>query len=313
MIKHLPVGTTVPLFFLSACGGSSRQTTEQVAPLSPAEDGNTADVECSYSFDAYNNSPSVDMQSWATWRCDNTERTLTADGVLDHAVGTFPNAHNPNTISAQTISATDTLSPEKTATSTTMGGPRSVSGYVLNGVKIDAGTADTCSDNSASCRLAPPMQGSWSIEALGQDSFNFGDDENHAHVQPTGAYHYLGIPEEFLSKLNKGEAMTPIGWAADGFSIYARCGYSDPADSDSSMVVVQSSYRLKTRPVENCAEVTTYPMGTFIQDYEYVEGRGHLDECNGRTGVTSELSAGIYHYFAADTNPFLQRFVRGAL
>lgn len=313
MIKHLPVGTTVPLFFLSACGGSSRQTTEQVAPLSPAEDGNTADVECSYSFDAYNNSPSVDMQSWATWRCDNTERTLTADGVLDHAVGTFPNAHNPNTISAQTISATDTLSPEKTATSTTMGGPRSVSGYVLNGVKIDAGTADTCSDNSASCRLAPPMQGSWSIEALGQDSFNFGDDENHAHVQPTGAYHYHGIPEGFVSKLNKGEAMTHIGWAADGFPIYARYGYSDPADSDSSMVVVQSSYRLKTRPVENCAEVTTYPMGTFIQDYEYVEGRGHLDECNGRTGVTSELSAGIYHYFAADTNPFLQRFVRGAL
>ena len=283
--------------------------------IRPQTDGaeHTAGIECSYSYDVFNDSAWVDMQSWADWRCDDTQRTLTANGVPDHAVGTFPNAHNPNTISAQTISAAYTLSPEKTATPTTMGGPRGVTGYVLNGVKLDPGTAGTCSDNGTSCRLAPPKQGNWSIEALGQDSFNFGDDENHAHVQPTGAYHYHGIPEGFVSKLNKGEAMTHIGWAADGFPIYARYGYSDPADSDSSIVVVQSSYQLKTSPDANRAEVSMYPMGTFTQDYEYVEGSGHLDECNGRTGVTPQFPEGIYHYFATDTFPFLQRCVRGGL
>ena len=107
--------------------------------------------------------------------------------------------------------------------------------------------------------------------------------------------------------------MTHIGWAADGFPIYARYGYSDPADSDSSIVVVQSSYQLKTSPDANRAEVSMYPMGTFTQDYEYVEGSGHLDECNGRTGVTPQFPEGIYHYFATDTFPFLQRCVRGGL
>ena len=283
--------------------------------IRPQTDGavHTAGIECSYSYDVFNDSAWVDMQSWAHWQCDESLRTLMANGVPDHAVGRFPNANNPNSIAAQTISETFTLSPEKTSLSTTLGGPRGATGYVLNGVKIDAGTAGTCSDNGTSCRLAPPMQGSWSIEALGQDSFDFGDDENHAHVQPTGAYHYHGIPEGFVSKLNKGEAMTHIGWAADGFPIYARYGYSDPTDSDSSIVVVQSSYQLKTSPDVNRAEVSMYPMGTFTQDYEYVEGSGHLDECNGREGVTPEFPQGIYHYFATDTFPFLQRCVRGGL
>ena len=57
----------------------------------------------------------------------------------------------------------------------------------------------------------------------------------------------------------------------------------------------------------------TYALGTFSQDYEYVAGLGDLDECNGRTGVTPEFPAGIYHYFATDTYPYLQRCVKGTL
>ena len=273
----------------------------------------TQDVECSYTYDAYNDSASVDMQSWARWTCDGTERTLTANGIPDHPVGTFPNSGNPNSISTQSVSAAYTLNPEKTSTSTTLGGPRGVTGYILNGVKIDAGTAGTCSDNGTSCAMAPPMQGNWSIEALGQTSFNFGDDANHAHVQPTGAYHYHGIPEGFVSRLDKGVAMTHIGWAADGFPIYARYGYSDAMDTNSEVVTIQSSYQLKTTPEPNRADVSMYPMGTFTQDYEFIEGSGHLDACNGRTGVTPEFPQGIYHYFATDMFPFLQRCVNGAL
>ena len=41
------------------------------------------------------------------------------------------------------------------------------------------------------CSLAMG-QGRWSIEALGHNTFDFGDDMNHAHVQPTGEYHYHG-------------------------------------------------------------------------------------------------------------------------
>ena len=154
--------------------------------------------------------------------------------------------------------------------------------------------------------------GAWRIEALGQDSFDFGEDSNNAHVQPTGEYHYHGMPEGFIARLNKGTEMTLIGWAADGFPIYARYGYTDPMDASSAIEVIESSYQLKATPDANRPDVALYAMGTFGQDYEYVENLGDLDECNGRTGVTPEFPDGIYHYFATDTYPFLQRCVKGA-
>ena len=42
--------------------------------------------------------------------------------------------------------------------------------------------------------------------------------------------------------------------------------------------------------------------GSFVQDYEYVEGLGDLDACNGRFGTTPEYPDGTYHYFI--TPPF---------
>ncbi|MBK9187111.1 MAG: YHYH protein [Moraxellaceae bacterium] len=78
-----------------------------------------------------------------------------------------------------------------------------VVGFALNGVKFDPGTGGTCNDTGASCSLGGNV-GAWRIEALGQSSFNFGTDENNAHVQPTGEYHYHGMPEKFIARLNKG-------------------------------------------------------------------------------------------------------------
>ena len=43
----------------------------------------------------------------------------------------------------------------------------------------------------------------------------------------------------------------------------------------------------------------TDKMGTYIEDYEYVEGLGDLDQYNGRFCVTPEYPAGIYAYFTA--------------
>ena len=65
------------------------------------------------------------------------------------------------------------------------------------------------------------------MEALGQTAFNFGTDENNAHVQPTGAYHYHGMPEQSSSRSARAHRrMTLVGWAPDGFPIYARYGYN---------------------------------------------------------------------------------------
>jgi hypothetical protein len=157
--------------------------------------------------------------------------------------------------------------------------------------------------------------GAWNLEALGQTFFKWGTDTSNAHVQPNGMYHYHGIPEGLVTKLSNGtKGMTLIGWAADGFPIYARYGYTVATDASSAIKVVTSSYRTKTAPGANRpATTTTYAMGTFTQDYEYVAGLGDLDECNGRTGVTPEFPKGTYHYYATDTFPHLQRCVKGKL
>jgi hypothetical protein len=121
------------------------------------------------------------------------------------------------------------------------------------------------------------------------------------------------MPEGFVNLQGKGKAMTLIGWATVGFPIYAHYGYSDPDDASAAIKVMQGSYALKSTPDTNHPSTSLYPMGTFSQDYGYVEGLGDLDECNGRTSVTPEFPQGIYHYYATDSYPYFQRCVKGAV
>jgi len=273
--------------------------------------GSTAGILCDYNYSEYNDSPSVSYVSAAQWSCSEDERTLSANGIPDHEVGTFPNSHNPNAITEQTVSANYALSPTETTTATTLGGPSGATGYVLNGVKIDANTAGSCDDSGSSCSLID-NSGGWHIEALGQTSFNFGTDDNNAHVQPGGSYHYHGMPEGFVTKQGgNSTTMTIIGWAADGFPIYARYGYSVASDAASSLKAMTGSYQLVSDVSASRPSTDVYPLGTFAEDWQYVEGSGDLDECNGRVGVTPEFPQGIYHYYATDSYPYFQRCVKG--
>lgn len=87
------------------------------------------------------------------------------------------------------------------------------------------------------------------MEALGQTTFNFGADGSNGHVQPTGEYHYHGMPEKFIDKLGKGkQTMTLVVWASDGFPMYARYGYVDASNAQSGVKVFTSSWRKKQAP-----------------------------------------------------------------
>src|SRR5262249_52771156 len=94
------------------------------------------------------------------------------------------------------------------------------------------------------------------------------------------------------------------------FPIYGPYGHSDPMNAQSSMKVLKSSYRVRegTRP---SGPRGSYD-GSFVQDYEYVKGRGDLDDCNGRFGVTSEYPQGIYHYVVTGTYPYVPRGWKGS-
>ena len=89
-----------------------------------------------------------------------------------------------------------------------------------------------------------------------------------------------------------------LGWSYDGHPIYGPYGFEDPQNANpfNSYVQMQSSYRLKTGRDALLSGLTD-PMGTYIEDFEYVEGLGTLDKYNGRFCVTPEYPDGVYAYF----------------
>lgn len=103
---------------------------------------------------------------------------------------------------------------------------------------------------------------------------------------------------------------TIIGYAFDGFPIYGAYGYAE-ALSIGETIVMTSGYQLRNiSSRQTLADGTNlpayqygptiggqYPLGSFIQDYEYVAGSGSLDEHNGRFCVTPEYPEGTFAYF----------------
>jgi len=287
--------------------------------VTPEAGVSTAAIDCPYSctFTGSYSSAGTLTAEWS-WTCGGVTRTLNGNGLPDHAVGTFPNSGNPNTISEQIVSTSMPLEPRLGTSTTQIGGPTGVNVYARNSVKFDPATAGTCpgtATQASDCNLAQGND-SWRIEALGQDVFDFGEDMNNAHVQPTGEYHYHGMPEGILSNAGVSDtdrAMVLIGWAADGFPVYGRYCYSDAMDANSEVKVCEGSYELDSVPDAGRPDTSWVPLGAFGSDWSYTEGLGDLDDCNGREGVTPEFPDGIYYYMATDTYPYFGRCLKGQL
>lgn len=268
-------------------------------------------VACNLSYSAFNASAKVNATSTSSWTCTSASRQMTGNGIPDHAVtgGMFATP-----ISAQNLSVNFTRSPEViSATGTKL--THQPYGFVLNSVKLDPATDGTCASSATSTAqgagcVAIMGTDPWNLEAMG-GAFHFGTDENNAHVQPNGQYHYHGMPEGYLTRVGAGQQVTLVGFAVDGFPIYARYGFSVANDASSTVRVMTGSYQKKATPDQGRPSTTIFPLGTFTQDYEYVAGSGDLDECNGRVGVTPEFPQGTYHYYITDSYPFIQRCVKG--
>lgn len=142
-----------------------------------------------------------------------------------------------------------------------------------------------------------------------------GLDANNGRLHPNGQYHYAGNPLGLVcSILDKGLAkpMLHLGWAADGFPIYADVSRGPLVDDGTPLAhtVLRTSYRLKSgrRPEGGPGGIFD---GTFMQDYAFMQGAGDLDECNGRFGATPEYPSGTYYYVITRTFPFLPPLFRG--
>lgn len=164
------------------------------------------------------------------------------------------------------------------------------------------------------------FQNAWFWEHLILETFDpcighpNGSGEYHTHVSPSCLY-------DITDSLN----ISPlVGYAFDGYPIYGGYGHSNPLDTNSSVKRLKSSYRLRNitertslpdgtilspeyygppidtntvslDPLNNTPIAA--PLGAYMEDYEYVEGLGDLDEHNGRFCITKEYPSGTYAYF----------------
>jgi hypothetical protein len=317
---------------VAACGGNGGSG-------STLDDGGTTAADPTPIEAGVDYTKLADFSGYDNWVCDNDiildpdtgvalspevsidenpgalQRSVTGNSIPDHLVGDFPNVGNPNEIDEFNVSYDIVMrvaaeDPDKSSSNSA-----ALVGISVGGILFDPNTAEVYNnDRNSGWNYEALTIGSSSNTSLAGAIGYLGSDCNNAHVQPTGKYHYHGMPEELVSNLLAAAGnslndpdMVMVGYAADGYPMYARYGYSDPTNASSVVVALEGSYELRSGN-RSSGPGGSYD-GTFIQDWEYVAGSGDLDECNGRYGVTPEYPNGIYHYFVTDDYPFIQRCV----
>lgn len=238
-------------------------------------------------------------------------RYIASNGVPKNH-GPFPNPGNPNTISAQVYKFRVPLYPVLAQQISSVTRDEDT-GVALNGIPFDPLSKEFWHKGHRVHEPSSVTLTSWNYEAMSNAKM-LGLDHNNAHVQPTGAYHYHGLPEALYKQLSNGKTppdhMILLGYAADGFPMYGLYGYSVAEDTHSQLKLLTTSFQLKTGSRPEGAPPGHYD-GTFDEDYAYVASSGDLDQCNGRQGVTPEYPKGTYYYVITNTYPYLPRCFRG--
>lgn len=167
-------------------------------------------------------------------------------------------------------------------------------------------------------RIAPthPSAAAWEYNVHSPDVLpHIQLDANNGRLHSNGQYHYVGSPLGLVCGIldqNASASMLLLGWAADGFPIYADVSRGPLVDDGTPLAhtVLRTGYRIRSgrRPEGSPGGVFD---GTFAQDYAFLQGAGDLDECNGRFGATPEYPSGTYYYVITRTFPFLPLSFRG--
>lgn len=260
---------------------------------------------------------------------------VTTNGIPSYPTGPFLDG-NPSQATDQNAIFKLPLNPTQNTgvLSTTTGGNI---GVFINGVALfdyRDGVAWNTTTNAlcgglpgmSPCPGGPGASFAWNRDAIPAEKLGFDCAKGHP---ANGNYHHHQNPSAFnldlsvistvcdlyaadgLYAINTAEHSPLIGFAYDGFPIYGAYGYAN-ADGTGGITRIKSGYQLRnitTRTVwadgtdvaDGPAVSTTYPLGYFREDYEFMAHSGqedYLDANNGRFCVTPEYPNGIYCYFA---------------
>ena len=257
---------------------------------------------------------------------------VSTNGIPAYITGPFLDGNPSLATSQNAIFKISLLPVQNTGTPTaTSGGNIGIfkNGVALfdyrDGVAWNSTTNALCGGpGNAPCPGGPAATNAWNRDAIPAERAGFDCSKAHPAM---GNYHHHQNPSAFnldlavlsticntypadgLYVINTAEHSPLLGFSYDGFPIYGAYGFAN-LDGTGSIVRMQSGYQLRnistrtTSPtgatvLSGPAVSTTYPLGYFREDYEFVSHpeTSYLDSHNGRFCVTPEYPNGIYCYF----------------
>jgi hypothetical protein len=258
---------------------------------------------------------------------------VTTTGVPSYITGPFMDG-NPSLATNQNAIFKMPLNPaQNTGTATaTSGGNIGIfaNGVALfdyrDGVAWNPATNALCGGpGNPPCPGGPTAAMSWNRDAIPAEKAGFDCSKGHPAM---GNYHHHQNPSAFKLDLTvisnvcdlydadglyviDSTVHSPlIGYAYDGFPIYGAYGFKN-TDGTGGVTRIKSGYQLRnitartiwadgTDVPDGPVVSTTFPLGYFREDYEFISHGGqedYLDIHNGRVCVTPEYPNGIYCYF----------------
>lgn len=252
-----------------------------------------------------------------------TDVYITTTGLPAYITGPFLD-NNPNNAGNQNAIFKFPLTPTKntgTPTATTAGNI----GIFINGVALfdyrdgvawNNTTGALCGGpGNPTCPGGMGATQAWNRDAIVAERAGFDCAKGH----PAGTnYHHHQNPSAFnldlnvlstvcnlyaadgLYVINATQHSPLLGFAYDGFPIYGAYSYAD-TNGTGAITRMKSSYQLRNITTRTLGAPinTTYPLGYFREDYEYIANTStdYLDAHNGRYCKTPEFPAGTYAYF----------------
>ena len=244
---------------------------------------------------------------------ENNMRHIYSNGFPNHNY-----CYNPNNIPGQSyhyfrVDKSPTLSNDITMIIRNSGRPARHYGVALNGVFLSPAPGTPFIYTN---KLTGEFNWDWVFEptnnqGVGMDQVRL--DCATAHTNSSG-YHYHGEMFEYLETDQPGitsatslQELYQVGWASDGHPILYKFG----PDATGNIKELLPSFQLKSgeRPGDGIVAPCGPYTGKYTVDYEYVQGLGDLDECNGiASTVTIETALGTetFQYFYVVTSSFPQ-------
>ncbi len=271
--------------------------------------------------------PEIDVLSFENIGCCDTPDQPSVyyeyeeDGMRHIYSNGYPNhdfCYNPNSIPTQSyhyfrVDKDPQLLSETTSIIRENGRPARHLGVALNGVFLSPapGTPFIYVNKNT---------GEFNWDWVFEPTINQGDDMGQvrldcatAHTNNSG-YHYHGEMFEHLETDRPGITTETsladpyqVAWASDGFPIVYKFG----PDQNGVMRELMPSFQLRSgeRPSDGITAPCGPYTGKYTVDYEYVEGLGDLDECNGIVSeitLSTALGEETFGYFYVVTSSFPQ-------